>query len=603
MDTKVGVYICKGCDIGNCMDVDKLIETAKEKNAAVCKACDVLCNPEGVETIRKDIAAEGLNRVVVAACSQRVFPELFDFGKDVLVDRTSLREYVAWSHEPNDEDTQMLAEDYIRMGIAKVEHSAPPEPLVEETSKDIMVIGGGVTGMTAARAAATAGYKVTLVEKADKLGGWANRFAKVFPKTPPYRDLETLNLDQLIKDVEANENITIHTGTTVEKTAGQPGKFAVALRNGSKTELTVGSIVLATGWKEFDNRKLDHLGYGSSPDIVTNVQLEDMVKGGSVKRPSDGKDIESIAFIQCAGSRDQDRLPYCSAVCCRVSLKQTMYIREQYPNAKIYVIYKDIRSPQQFEQFYANCQEDDAIFFTKGEIAEVKPDGGQISIDVQETLLGEDIRIKADMVVLAAGMVPTTKVDEAPAPAEGEADAAADSGVTADGKKEAAGAEKGAKILNLSYRQGTDLPTLKYGFPDSHFICFPYETRRTGIYAAGPVRSPMDFASSISDAYGAALKAIQAIGGHFARSGGPPAGRRHVLSGVFPSALHAVQAVHRGVSFRRTRRGRQGDTEAQSSALPSLRRLSRRLSGAHRVVQQLLDQHDLIDDQVDRGAR
>ncbi|MBD3258789.1 FAD-dependent oxidoreductase, partial [candidate division GN15 bacterium] len=515
MNTKVGVYICKGCDIAKCLDVDKLVEVATEKGATLAKTCDVCCTPETVSQIKSDIESQGLDRIVIGACSQRVFPELFDFGDKLVTERTPLREYVAWSHEPNDEDTQLLAEDYVRMGIAKVDATKPPEPLIEEISKDIMVVGGGVTGMTAAKAAADAGYKVTLVEKSDQLGGWGTRFKKVFPKKPPYRDLQDLDLDQLIKDIEGHDNITVHMQTEVEKTAGQPGKFAVALKNGSRTEMTVGSIILATGWKEYDASKLTHLGYGSSPDILTNVQFEDLVKENKIKRPSDGKPIESIAFIQCAGSRDQDHLPYCSAVCCRVSLKQALYVREQYPDAKIYVIYKDIRSPQQFEQFYANCQEDEGIFFTKGEIANVAPDGNQIVVDVEETLLGEDIKVKTDMVVLATGMVPTTKVEDATVPIEPDASEEAETdeetGMTSDGKKEAAGAEKGAKILNLTYRQGTDLPTLKYGFPDSHFICFPYETRRTGIYAAGPVRSPMDFASSASDAYGAALKSIQAV--------------------------------------------------------------------------------------------
>jgi quinone-modifying oxidoreductase subunit QmoB len=140
---------------------------------------------------------------------------------------------------------------------------------------------------------------------------------------------------------------------------------------------------------------------------------------------------------------------------------------------------------------------------------------GKIAVEASDTLMGEDIRIRADMVVLATGMVPTTRVDIAPEaggnPGTATEEKAAQEGLTQDGKKAAESAEAGAKILNLTYRQGTDLPTLKYGFPDSHFICFPYETRRTGIYAAGGVRAPMDLATSINDAYGAALKAIQAV--------------------------------------------------------------------------------------------
>ena len=517
METKVGVYICRGCDIARCLDLDKLSEVATgEVKAPICKTHDILCSQAGVDLIKADIENEGLDRVVVAACSPRVFPDLFEFGNGVLTDRVNIREQVVWCHAPNDEDTQMLAEDCIRMGVAKVRSSQPPEPLIEETSKDILVVGGGMAGMTAAKAAASAGYKVTLVEKEDRLGGWAARFSKVFPKHPPYKELEDSGCEKLIQAVKVHPNITVHTSTTIMKTVGQPGKFAVGLRNGSDpTELTVGSIILASGWKPYEAEKLTHLGYGSSPDIVTNVELEDMVSRGTVVRPSDGKPIESIAFIQCAGSRDQEHLPYCSAVCCRVSLKQAMYVRQQYPDALIYIIYKDLRSPAQYERFYASVQEDDGVFFTKGEIAGVAKDpDGRISIEVKETLLGQDINLKADMVVLAAGMVPTTKVEEITKAEGGENEpetATAAEGTTEDGKKAAEAAEPGAKILNLTYRQGTDLPTLKYGFPDSHFICFPYETRRTGIYAAGSVRAPQDIATSVNDAYGAALKAIQVV--------------------------------------------------------------------------------------------
>jgi quinone-modifying oxidoreductase subunit QmoB len=378
-----------------------------------------------------------------------------------------------------------------------------------------------MTGMTAARAAADAGYKVFLTEKEDRLGGWAQRFSKVFPKNPPYHDLEDSDHLKLIGEVEKNPNITVHKSTIIEKTEGQPGKFLVSLKNGREShKITVGSIVLATGWKPYEADKLAHLGYGLCPDVITNVQMEEMAAEGNIKRPSNGEGIDSVAFIQCAGSRDQDHLAYCSGVCCRVSLKQAMYVRDKYPDARIYIIYKDLRSPAQFESFYASVQEDDGLFFTKGEITGVTTNGeGKIEIEIEETLLGEDIKIQTDLTVLATGMVPSTRVESDDpdstatlAGSEEKKEGSQAQAVETDSDKKAAEcAEPGAKILNLTYRQGTDLPTLKYGFPDSHFICFPYETRRTGIYAAGAVRAPMDFASSINDAYGGALKAIQAV--------------------------------------------------------------------------------------------
>ena len=244
MDTKIGIYICKGCDIGKSLDCDKLVEENASK-VAVCKTHDILCTPEGVKLINDDIEAEGLNRVVVAACSARVFPDMFQFGGNVLTDRVPIREYVTYTHEPNDEDTQTMAEDYIAMGIARVENSEVPEPIQEETSKDILVVGGGMTGMTAASAAADAGYKVHLIEKETELGGWANKFTKGFPKQPPYDQSVAIGCEELTKSVTSNENITVHTSTTIEKTSGQPGQFDVTMNNGSQETHRVGAIILA----------------------------------------------------------------------------------------------------------------------------------------------------------------------------------------------------------------------------------------------------------------------------------------------------------------------------------------------------------------------
>lgn len=529
MDKKIGVYICSGCDIARTIDIEKLAETIKSgTKVPVCKTNEFLCGPKAIEEIKEDIKNEELKGVVIAACSNRVKTAEFDLGiPEVFVDRTNIREHVAWVQKPDDEDTQMMAEDYILMGIARTKNSENPVANIEEITTTIMVVGGGITGLNAALNSANAGYDVVLVEKEAELGGWARKFKKTFPLNPPYRELEDTNHEDLIRQVNEHPKIKVYTSTTIKRTAGQPGQFNVTLRNGGQPEeLRIGAIIQATGWRPYDAEKLTHLGYGSVSNVITNVQMEEMAMQGDFKRPSDGKPPESVVFIQCAGSRDKNYLPYCSTVCCRVSLKQALYIREKYPEAKIYIIYKDVRSPAQFELFYARVQEDENIFFTKGEVVNVAEDGDKgVLIDVDETLLGEKIQVKADMLVLAAGMVPTTKVkggigflDPGGEGIEGikELEEEEEEEKKEEEKEEgeggeAAGAEKGAKILNLTYRQGTDLPTLKYGFPDSHYICFPYESRRTGIYAAGCVRAPMDSYQSANDAAGAALKAMQAM--------------------------------------------------------------------------------------------
>ena len=510
-EPKVGVYLCSGCAIGESVNIDQLIKVASEENKIpVCKVNQWLCSDEGVETIKKDIENEGLNRVVIGACSQRFLSDVFRFDSKVLVDRVNLRENVVWTHKSNDEDTQMLAEDYLRMGIAKVQNSEPPEPFNIEINETILVVGGGVSGMTSALAAAKAGSQVILTEKEDHLGGWLNKFYKVTPGSAPYTDPELSGIEKLISEVESNDKIKIIKSCLIEKISGQPGDFNVTLKINNEIQsdnLKVGAIVQATGWKQYDPNKLGEYGYGKFDKVITGIQLEEFIKNGNNNKVLNGKPVKSITFIQCAGSRDEKHLPYCSSVCCSVSLKQALYIREKYPDALIYIIYKDIRTPAQHELFYKRVQCEDNIFLTKGDVSNLaQSDDGTILIDIDDTLLGDKIQIKSEIVVLATGMVPSTLINEIESTETGTSKEE-----TLDGKKAAESAEVGAKILNLSYRQGTDLPTLKYGFPDSHYICFPYETRRTGIYAAGTVRSPMDITDSKNDAYGAALKAIQML--------------------------------------------------------------------------------------------
>ncbi len=521
IETKVGVYICSGCEIGEAVDCEALQKVGQDElKTAVCKVHEALCSAEGLKMIRDDIASEGLNRVVIAACSGRVKVDEFNFGDGVLTDRVNIREHVAWVMEPHDEDTEMAAVDYLTMGVVRMRNTEAPEPHIVDIDKTVLVVGGGVSGMHSALAAAGAGNNVVLVEKEDHLGGWAKKFKKVFPKVAPYKDLADSGVDELIGKVESNDKIKVYKGSTVKKIEGEPGIFDVELDGAAAGEkLRIGSVILASGWKPYDPENLGHLGYGKA-NVVTNVMVEEMMSNGGIKRPSDGAVPKSVAFIQCAGSRDQDHLPYCSAVCCRVSLKQAKYIRDAYPDTQVYILYKDLRSPGQYELFYKNVQEDEGVFLTKGEVVRVDQiDGDRVEIELEDTLFGENVVVQADLLVLASGMVPTTKVEgvagaldaavEEPEEPEEKAEEKPES--DAEATDTGASAEVGARILNLAYRKGTDLPTLKYGFPDSHYICFPYETQRTAIYAAGTVRAPMDLATAESDAYGAALKAVQAL--------------------------------------------------------------------------------------------
>ncbi len=511
MEKKMGIYICTGCGIGDAIDVEPIKELVGEEfDISICKEHPFLCGSEGIELIKQDISNEGVNTVILCACSPRVNHDAFDFGPDIIVERVNLREHVAWSQPPKEEDTQMLAEDYVRMGCAKAKDMEIPEPYKaeEEYSKDILVVGGGLAGMTAALEVARAGYNAIIVEREERLGGFLNKMKKRM--APPYEELYDTGLEELVKEVEENSSIKVYTSSTVEKISGAPGLFSVEIKNnGNIVQERAGAIIQATGWKPYDPKRLEHLGYGRLKDVVTNVELEEMASNGGIKRPSDGQAPKNVLFVQCAGQRDPEHLPYCSSVCCLVSLKQAAYIKEQDPEAVCYILFKDMRTVGQAEEFYKKSQLDGNIFI-RGSITEVGEEDGKLFIEADDEFLGEKIRVgELDMIVLATGMVPSSKPETIPkikapegaegADEEGMIEVLPDSGFYAE------------RALNLEYRQGPELPTLRYGFPDSHFICFPYETRRTGIYAAGCLRRPMETARVIDDATGAAMKAVQCV--------------------------------------------------------------------------------------------
>jgi len=506
MDKKTGVYICTGCGIGESLDIESLSKVAtKESKVPVCKTHSFYCGAEGAAQIKSDIENEGVNTVVIAACSSRVNYDVFEYGPSILLERTNLREQITWCHPENNEDTQMMAEDSLRMSLAKAKHIQLPEPFVGENMvKTILVVGGGLSGITAALESTKAGYKSVLVEKSPVLGGWMNGLFKQAPFKAPYDIPEEVDIADRIKELEANPDVTVYVGAEIKEIAGAPGMFDVTIIQDGKTITErIGSVVLATGAVPYDATKLENLGYGKYENVITGLKMEELAKKGKIVRP-DGKEVQSIAFIQCAGSRDPENLPYCSTECCVESLKQATYLKEQNPEAAIYVFYKDIRTPGQYERLYKRVQKDGGIF-VRGTISEITEDDEKnLIIQSTDVLTGATITTEGvDMVVLATGMVPTTALGESIVvqadPAEGTK------------KDEAPAVEEILKsnLLNLAYRQGPEMPTLKYGFADSHFICFPYETRRTGIYAAGSVRMPMDAVSSIEDATGAAMKAIQ----------------------------------------------------------------------------------------------
>jgi quinone-modifying oxidoreductase subunit QmoA len=406
------------------------------------------------------------------------------------------------------------------------------------TSKTVLVVGGGMAGLTAALDAAEAGLDVILIEKSPFLGGRVAGFHNYFPKLcPPSCGLE-INFRRL----RNQPRITVLTLAELEKLEGSPGQYdaaikiapryvssactlcgdcvdicrseiadplefglmqtkavhtrrlaafpatyvvdraacaadchacadackygAINLAQGEERKtFRVGAVIVATGWKPYDAAKLDNLGYGKCANVVTNVMLErlaalDGPSGGKLLRPSDGKAPKSVAFVQCAGSRDQNHLPYCSTVCCLASLKQTTYVRKLYPEAKITIFYIDVRTPGQLQEFAAKVRADEGLELVKGKVAKVEEDAQSkdLRVTVEDVLGGKKMTRSFELVVLATGIVPQT------------------AGLPADFKLDEFGF-----VMN--------------GPP--------------GLIGAGCAKRPAEVSATVRDATGAALKALQ----------------------------------------------------------------------------------------------
>jgi len=358
----------------------------------------------------------------------------------------------------------------------------------EKLSSDILVVGAGIAGISAALEAAETGYSVILIEKRPYIGGRVAQLNQYFPKMCPpacgleinYRrlkDNKLINLFTLTEILEiqgdkGNYNVKIKikpryiknnlTDEELEKYAQKcpieiPDEFNYGLNKVKAIhlpsnnvypmkyifeknkltdeqidevrkscgecldldqeekiiELNVKAIIYATGWKPYDANNLDILGYKTNPNVITNVEMERIASpngptNGEIKIPGYNKEIKRIAFVQCAGSRDETHLEYCSSICCLASMKHALYIQEKLPQADIHFFYIDLRTPGAFEDFYNKTQKHEKIKWHRGKVAKVFKDieTGDLIVEAEDTLTGKLKQIPVDLVVLATGMQP-----------------------------------------------------------------------------------------------------------------------------------------------------------------------------------------------------
>jgi len=404
--------------------------------------------------------------------------------------------------------------------------------------KPILIIGGGISGITAAVEIAEVGKQVVLIEQKPYLGGNIVKMNNYFPKLCP----PACGLEINFRRIRQNPRISYYTGTEVLNISGDKGNFSVKLQTSpqyikksctacgkcsevcpverpnefnynfdkskavylphdmafpmlytiddeyckkencnkcvevceynaidlsakkTEKELEISSIILATGWNNFDATEISGLNYSNFENVVTNVEFERLLTPnglgkGKLYRPSDKKEVQEIVFAQCAGSRDENYLPYCSAVCCSASFKHALSIQEKYPDSKIKIFYIDLRVTGRNEDFLLKVKANKNIELIKGKVAKIGEirENGNLIIEAEDILSGKKIKSEADLVVLATGIVPNKlKFD------------------------------------------------LKKNAED-----FINQKQKDGIYAIACGRKPMDVSSSVKDATAAALKAIQ----------------------------------------------------------------------------------------------
>jgi quinone-modifying oxidoreductase, subunit QmoA len=411
-------------------------------------------------------------------------------------------------------------------------------------NRSILVVGGGMSGLTAALEAAEAGFPVYIVEKEPYLGGRVARMNKYFPKLCP----PSCGLEINFRRIKNNPLVRSFTMAEVVKVDGGPGDFDVQIRllpryvnekctgcgvcqDAATTEvanpfnygldkikaihlphefafpmrymltpevlgtdeataiknacpydavdlemqpqefdLKVAAIIWATGWTPYDASKILYYGFEKNSNVISNVMMERFAAlngptGGQIVRPSDGAPVQNIAFIQCAGSRDENHLAYCSGICCLASLKQATYLMDQNPEAKATIFYIDIRALGKFEEFFAKVRADERVTLIKGKAGEITqdPQSGLVTVQAEDQATGKILREQFDLVVLATGMVPNTPTGQLAV------------GLTVD----------------------------EHGFILS-------DQGKSGMVGAGCVKQPADVATNTQDATAAALKAIQA---------------------------------------------------------------------------------------------
>lgn len=525
-DVKIGVFLSHGNkQLLKILDFPALLKYVQTlPNVMIAAQNDEYVQQAGIQTIIKAAESKKLTHIVVSACDAttsmiRIRKALKEIGiNPYCVEVLNLREHCAWPHRDDPRGATEKAKAMLLAAVDKIRLQKPIATLEFPINQSSLIIGGGIAGIQSAIDLTDLGFHVDLIEQESTLGGIAAKAGRFFPTDDcalciqsPSCDLEgiTNTSRKCLYRSGFSEipHLNIYTNSRVTNITGNPGDYHVTVERGqvtsssiveyyppiySPTENTVGqertetitldpgSIIIATGFEEFDIRAVKEYNYGVYSDVVTQLELAKMLDpfgptNGLLLRPSDNKEAKQIVMIQCAGSRDQRYNAYCSSICCMIGLKHALMIKERIPNADVKVCYIDIRSwGRGHEENYYEKARGVGVKFIKGRPTEVMrdPSTGSLVVDTEDALLGEFLSLEADLVVLSTAFVPATGTQE------------------------------------LAALLGLDLGDDGF-FKEYNAKLRPTETKLHGIYICGGATFPKDTPTTSLHASSAALKAAK----------------------------------------------------------------------------------------------
>jgi heterodisulfide reductase subunit A-like polyferredoxin len=408
-EPRVGVFVCHcGSNIAGFVKIPDVVEYVKTlPNVVYAENNLYTCSNDTQDRIKEKITEHKLNRVVVASCTPRTHEALFrntlaEAGLNpYLFEMANIRDQCSWVHMHEPEKATKKSQDLARIAIAKARLLQPLHRQTVKVNKSALVIGGGLSGMTAALSLANQGFDVFLVEREKELGGHLRRVHYLLNGARPQNELVRLR-----GEIEQNGRIQVFTSAVIENIDGTIGNFKTRISaRGETAEVTHGVVIVATGAKEYEPK--EYL-YGQEQKVMTQRELElQLASGGSLLTPENGNRPKTLVMIQCVGSRENEH-PYCSRVCCAEAIKNALRIKALSPQTAVYVLYRDIRTYGFKESYYTKARQQGVVFVRYEENAkpEVSHNGAGMHVIVRDQTLGMPMMIPADLVVLSAGIHP-----------------------------------------------------------------------------------------------------------------------------------------------------------------------------------------------------